>query len=96
MQQAILLGLFETGSARAGEAAGALPRIGSGRADSLALLLQAKHAKTLAPDQLRQLGTIASGGGRVSAILQVQAAWLYLKHTGKTDQAIAAVFAKSH
>ncbi len=94
LQQAILLGLFEADSPRIGEAAAALPRIGSGRADSLALLLQAKHAKTLTADQLKQLGTIASGGGRVSEILQVQAAWLYLRHSGKTEQAIAEVFAK--
>ena len=94
LQQAILLGLFETSSPRVGEAVAALPRIGSGRADSLALLLQAKHSATLTADQLKQLGTIASGGGRVSDILQVQAAWLYLRHSGKAEQAIAAVFAK--
>ncbi|HVP74246.1 MAG TPA: hypothetical protein VMS30_10940 [Phycisphaerales bacterium] len=94
LQQAILLGLFETTSPRVGEAAAALPRIGSGRADSLALLLQAKHAKSLTADQLKQLGTIASGGGRLSEILQVQAAWLYLRHSGKTEQAIAEVFTR--
>lgn len=94
IQQSLLLGLFESGGPDAGAAAAALPRMGSGRADSLALLLQAKHAKSLTPDQLKQLGMIASGGGRVSEILQVQAGWLYLKHAGKKDQAIAAVFAK--
>jgi hypothetical protein len=95
VQQALLLGLFETTSPSAGEAAAAVPRIGSGRADSLALLLVAKHAKALDDEQKRQLGLIASGGGRVSEILQVQAAWLYLKHSGQTDQALAAVFARS-
>jgi hypothetical protein len=94
MQQSILLGLFETTSPEAGNAAGALPRIGSGRADSLALLLQAKHTKSLGPEQVKQLGTIACGGGRVSDILEVQAAWLYLKLTGQADQALATVFAK--
>lgn len=95
LQQALLLGLFETSSSKAGDAAAALPRIGSGRADSLALLLQAKHRDTLAPEQLKQLGTIACGGGRVSEILQVQAAWLYLRHSGKADQAMTVVFAKN-
>lgn len=95
LQQTILLGLFEVNAPEVGVAAAALPRMGSGRADSLALLLQAKFAKLLTPDQLKQLGMIACGGGRVSQILQVQAAWLYLKHAGKTDQAMAAIFAKT-
>lgn len=95
LQQSILLGLFEANSPEVGKAAGALPRVGSGRADSLARLLQAKYAKSLTPDELKQLGTIACGGGRVSEILQIQAAWLYLKHAGKTDQAMAAIFAKA-
>ena len=49
----------------------------------------------LTPEQIKQLGTIACGGGRVSEILEVQAAWLYLKLTGQADQALAKVFAKS-
>jgi hypothetical protein len=95
VQQSILLGLFESSEQRVGEAAAALPRVGSGRADSLALLLHAKHASTLDDARRRQLGVIAAGGGRVSEILQVQAAWLYLRHTGQIDQALATVFAKA-
>lgn len=92
-QQAILLGLFETTSPAAGQAAGALRRIGSGRADSLAFLLMAKHSKTLSPGDTEQLGQIAAGAGRVSDILQIQAAWMYLKHTGQVQAALATVFA---
>jgi hypothetical protein len=92
-QQAILLGLFEAQSPIVGEAAAKLRRIGSGRADSLALLLMAKHARSLAPNELEQLGKIAAGGGRLSLALQIQAAWLYLKHSGQTDAALARIFA---
>jgi len=91
-QQAILLGLFEAKSTDVADAAAALRRIGSGRADCLALLLIAKHATSLPPDDLRQLGLIASGGGQVSDILQTQSAWLYLKLAGKVDEGLAAVF----
>ena len=38
---------------------------------------------------------IASGGGRVSDMMQVQAAWLYLKNAGAADKAMAAVFSDS-
>jgi len=91
-QQAILLGLFETTSPEVSDAAANIRRIGSGRADSLALLLIAKHADSLPPNDLRQLGLIASGGAQVSDILQTQAAWLYLKFAGKVEEGLAAVF----
>lgn len=91
-QQALLLGLFEVHSPEVSEAAKSLRRIGAGRADSMTLLLLARHAETLDPADVRQLGTIAAGGGRVSPVLQVQAAWLYLKHAGQLEAALAAAF----
>ena len=95
-QQAILLGLFESDSQTTGEAAATLNRIGAGRADSLALLLMARHAKTLEKVDVAQLGTIAAGGGRLSDILQVQAAWLYLKHTNQTARVMSELFAQGN
>lgn len=91
-QQAILLGLLESNDPAVGEAARTIRRIGSGRADSLALLLMAKHIKNLDKADIDQLGTIASGGGRVSEVLQAQAAWMYLKHIGQAQQSIALCF----
>lgn len=95
LQQTILLGLFETDAQDVGKAAASLRRIGSGRADSLALLLMAKHLKGLSTEDVQKLGSIAGGGGRVSAILQVQAAWMYLKQTGQIEMTLASVFPKS-
>jgi hypothetical protein len=92
MQQSILLGMFQFDSPRVGEAAAQLRRIGSGRADSLALLLIAKHSPTLSADDLKQLGIIASGGGQVSDVLQVQAAWFYIKHTDNIQTALGSIF----
>lgn len=92
LQQALLLGLFETEAAAVGETARTIRRIGSSRADSLALLLVAKHSKAMQPADIEQLGKIASGGGNVSEVLQVQAAWMYLKHTGQAASSLALLF----
>jgi len=95
LQQALLLGLMDTTSPRAGKAASKVRRIGPGRADSLALLLMAKHTPALDDQQRRALGLIASGGGRVSDVLQIQAAWLYLQHTGNIEKALSRLFPRS-
>jgi hypothetical protein len=90
-RQTMLLGLFESDSPRAGELAAQLPRIGAGRADSMALLLVARHERPLSDEDVRRLALIAAGGGRVSDVLQAQAAWLHLKHTGRAGAALAGV-----
>jgi hypothetical protein len=92
-QQAMLMGLLESQSPAAGEAARRVKRIGYSHADSVALILIAKHAQPPSAQELDQLGVIASGGGRVSDGLRAQAAWLYLKHTSKIEQALAETFA---
>jgi hypothetical protein len=91
-QQAMLLGVLDARSAVLLECTMALRRIGSGRADSLALLVIAKNSDTLAKNDLRSLGLVAAGGGLVSDVLQVQAAWLYLKHSQQVDRALARAF----
>jgi len=91
-QEVILLGLFDARSPAAGAAASGIRRIGAGRADTLALLLIARHATELPKGDIKRLGIVAAGGGRVSDGLQTQAAWLYLKHTGDIDRALKQVF----
>ena len=91
-QQAILLGMFETDQPRAADAARQIKRLGTGRADSLALLLIAKYSPTLEEPDINLLGKIAAGGGRISEILQVQAAWLYLKHTRQLEKSMLELF----
>lgn len=88
MQQALLLGLLGTDNPAAGQAAAALTRIGFDRADSLALILMAKHIQILETKDRDVLGMIASGGGRVSESLQTQAAWLFLRHTGAIQSSL--------
>lgn len=64
-----------------------LPR----RFDSMALIAIARSGRPLTPDELEQLGAIASGGGRIDEPLQVQAAWLYLKAAGRYREALARI-----
>ncbi len=92
-QEAILLGLLDAKSPAAGSAANHVDHTGFTRADSLAMILIAKHARQLTPAQLQQLGSIAAGGGQVSEMLRAQAAWLYLRHADMIEQAMVEVFA---
>ncbi len=92
-QRTMLLGLLESPSPAAGEAARRIPRVGFGEADLLALILIAKHAASLEDHDLRALGVVAAGGGLVSPVLQAQAAWLYLRHTAQVERALSATFA---
>ncbi len=93
VQEAILLGLLDARSPAAGSVADHVDHTGFSRADSLAMILLAKHAQQLTPAQLQQLGSIAAGGGQVSEMLRAQAAWLYLRHANRVEQAMVEVFA---
>ena len=93
MQEAILLGLLESTSSAAAQAARRINRSGFSRADSLATILIAKHSEQLTPAELQQLGVIAAGGGKISEMLRAQAAWLYLRHADQIEQALVTVFA---
>jgi hypothetical protein len=52
----------------------------------------ARHLEELEPADLQQLKVIAAGGGRVADVIQIQAAWLYLRHTDSVERALAEVF----
>ncbi len=63
---------------------GKLPR----RGESMALLALAKNFTPLTAEEIAELGSIASGGGKVNDSLQIQAAWLYLKYANQEKDAI--------
>lgn len=94
-QEALLMGLLASNRPEALEGARKLRRIGLGRADSLALILIARHSESLTASELRDLGAIASGQGRVSPSHKVQAAWLYLRHAKRIEHAMAELFRSS-
>lgn len=91
-QQMVLLGLLQTSASGALEPARQLRRIGTGPADALATILIAAHADSLTPDELQTLGMVAAGGAQIAEPQKVQAAWLYVKHVGRIEQAISQVF----
>jgi hypothetical protein len=95
-QEIILVGLLASNDARAGETARGIKRLGFGAADCLALLLIAKHAASpggLEAAESRNLGILAAGGGRLSAGMAAEAAWLYIKHAGRVELAMSRLFA---
>jgi len=59
------------------------------RGESMALLALAKNSTPLTPAEIVELGSIASGGGKVDESSQIQAAWLYLKYIKREKDAIA-------
>jgi hypothetical protein len=58
------------------------------RGESMALVTIAKTAPTLAPAELLELARIGGGGGRVEEPIQMQAAWLYLRHANRLAKAL--------
>ena len=92
-QEVILIGLLGSDLADAGTLARSVKRMGYSRADSLALLLVARDAKSLSKDEIDALSRLAKGGGRLSEPLTTQAAWLYLKHSGQLDRALQELLA---
>jgi hypothetical protein len=77
-------------AAQAAAAATVVQGASSRRAESLALLLLARTAQgPLDSETLRALGIVAAGGGDLDPTLQVQAAWLFVRHSGRGEQALA-------
>lgn len=61
------------------------------RGAALALLLHARFASSLEKSEVEELGVIAAGGWSLDPGLEVQAAWLYARHSGRADEAIATI-----
>ncbi|MEE2906316.1 MAG: hypothetical protein VX527_00640 [Planctomycetota bacterium] len=87
LQEAMLYGLLHKRNSNVLETVESLHQIGLSRPDALTLLLIARDSDSLDENQLRRLGLITSGGVLVEP-LQVQAAWLYLKHTDTLEDAM--------
>ncbi|MBC8522458.1 hypothetical protein H8D29_00870 [PVC group bacterium] len=75
--------------------ASSIRRIGIGRPDAMALLLAARGTDPITDSDQRLLGLIAASGAAIESSLETQAAWLYLRRMGMTDQALAAATTNS-
>ncbi len=61
----------------------------------MALLLAARGTDPITDSDQRLLGLIAASGAAIESSLETQAAWLYLRRMGMTDQALAAATTNS-
>ncbi len=90
-QEILILSLCNAATPEAAAVAERVRGSLSRRGDGLAMLAIARGKPALAPDLLRELGIIAAGGGDLDQTLLVQSAWLFARHSGKTDQALLQI-----
>ena len=62
---------------------------------SLAVLIKARGGEPLDKETKDELAVVATGGGRVSKQVRAIAAWLWLSHNDKTEQAMSEIIGKS-
>ncbi|MCC7204331.1 MAG: hypothetical protein IT441_04580 [Phycisphaeraceae bacterium] len=89
MQRVALLGLVRIKSRAAVDILRALEETAPGGLEDptarwLAVIIDARHRDEIDPAELERLGVIVRGGANLEDTLRLQAAWLYLKHTGQT------------
>ncbi len=60
---------------------------------SISLVIRALSDEVMTNKQMKELQTIASGGGRVDASIRAIAAWAWLERTGNSDRAIQEIIA---
>lgn len=87
-RDAMLLSLLNAGSRSAAEVArtvrGSASRLGEGQIAVLA----ARHSEKLEPSELDELMLVSGGAVNVGLAVRVQAAWLWMRHSGKASIAI--------
>ncbi len=93
-RRAILLGLVQCQKNDPYLVIKGVKPFGDDLSDYLVLLITAKSGQKLSTNQNRDLLMIVEGGVNFPADLRLQAAWAYLKLTGRTEEALAAVLNK--
>jgi hypothetical protein len=95
LQELLLLALLQTNTKEAATVAMKARPTVSRRGAAMALLLHARFAERLERSDVDELGVIASGGWSLDPGLEIQAAWLYARHSGRADEAIATILKPS-
>lgn len=90
-QEAILMGLIRSEREQPHRLIEPVRAWPSDTAEALALLLRLKHGVEPAEPELRKLALIVRGGAGLQEPLRVQAAWIYLEHSGQRQEALARV-----
>jgi len=89
--EAMLMGLIRVTEGDPLPLVNAIDEFKSRTAESMALVIQAKHGQRLTDAQREQLSLIVRGGAGLQDPLRIQAAWAYLKHTQQDRVALATV-----
>jgi hypothetical protein len=89
LQETFILALASAGTREAAEVAAAARGKSSRSGEAMIAVLGARHVDNASEDVLRELATVAGGGTGVSPVIRTQAAWLWLRHAKRTDDAIA-------
>jgi hypothetical protein len=88
VSEAILAAMCDLGTPESATFArmirGKLPQKG----ESMALVTIARTSEGLGAVELRELGRVGGGGGRVDEPIQMQAAWLFLKHSKAAEKSM--------
>lgn len=89
LQETLILALCSAASPETAGVAGRVRGMLTRRGDALAVLAIARGSQSITPECLIALGSVAAGGGDIDQTLLVQAAWLFARHSGRTDKALA-------
>ena len=89
LQETFILALASAGTREAAEVAATVRGKSSRSGEAMITVLGARHVDNVSEDVLRELATVAGGGTGVSPVIRTQAAWLWLRHAKRTDDAIA-------
>lgn len=57
--------------------------------EALRLFIRSRHGASLTANEWGQASDIVQGVGQLGGVMRLQLGWAYLKHKGKTDQAVA-------
>jgi hypothetical protein len=90
--QGILLGLIRCRRADAGQTLRGVGAFNNLQSQNLAVLLKARSGLKLTDADYSDLRTLVRGGGALRPSLRVQAAWLYLKRSGRLRAALDRAF----
>ncbi len=90
-KRGVLTGLARATPSEAAAIVEGLPAMGDTHADQLLTLLKARGEAAMPEGALDDLATLVRGGGRLGYGLRAQAAWAWLRRTGRADQTLTRV-----
>lgn len=88
-RDALLIALLNAGSREAAAAAAAAKGKASRLGEGHIAVLTARHAAKIPQEDLDELMRVAGGAANAPAPVRVQAAWLWARHAGRLEEAVA-------